>query len=77
MLAMCKMDYVATIMPDNDSANHSLQNLCPRPKNPVIADFFHSIGCADELGSGVRNLYKYVRLYSGAELVFDEANGPR
>lgn len=50
----------------------TLQNLCPRPKNPVIADFFHAIGRADELGSGVRNLYKYVRLYSGAEPVFDE-----
>ena len=52
----------------------TLQNLCPRPKNPVIADFFHAIGRADELGSGVRNLYKYVSLYSGAEPVFDEAD---
>ena len=52
----------------------TLQNLCPRPKNPIIADFFHTIGRADELGSGVRNLYKYVRLYSGAEPVFDEAD---
>ncbi len=52
----------------------TLQNLCPRPKNPVIADFFQAIGRTDELGSGVRNLYKYVRLYSGAEPVFDEAD---
>ena len=52
----------------------TLQNLCPRPKNPVIADFFHAIGRADELGSGVRNLYKYVSLYSGAEPVFEEAD---
>lgn len=34
--------------------------------------FFHEIGRADELGSGVRNLYHYVKLYSGAEPVFDE-----
>ena len=50
----------------------TLKNLCPRAKNPVIADFFQAIGRADELGSGVRNLYKYVKLYSGADPVFDE-----
>ena len=50
----------------------TLRNLCPRAKNPVIADFFQAIGRADELGSGVRNLYKYVKLYSGAEPIFDE-----
>ena len=62
-----------------DNANKALQpgvitlhNLCPRPKNPIIADFFQIIGRADELGSGVRNLYKYVRLYSGKSPVFDE-----
>ena len=37
----------------------------PYPKNPVIARFFKEIGRADELGSGVRNLYKYTRIYSG------------
>ena len=37
----------------------------PYPKNPVIARFFKEIGRADELGSGVRNLYKYTRNYSG------------
>ena len=50
----------------------TLQNLCPRPKNPTIADFFQAIGRADEHGSGVRNLFKYDHLYSGAEPVFDE-----
>lgn len=50
----------------------TLRNLCPRAKNPVIADFFQAIARADELGSGVRNLYKYVKLYSGAEPIFDE-----
>jgi ATP-dependent DNA helicase RecG len=39
----------------------------PTPKNPVIAAFFRNIGLADELGSGVRNLYKYGRRYSGRE----------
>ena len=38
-------------------------NFSPFPKNPVIARFFREIGRADELGSGVRNLFKYVKLY--------------
>jgi len=29
----------------------------PYPKNPLLANFFINIGRADELGSGVRNLY--------------------
>ena len=37
----------------------------PRPKNPIIARFFVQIGRADKLGSGVRNLYEYTRLYTG------------
>ena len=40
-------------------------NFTPYPKNPVIARFFKEIGRADELGSGVRNLFKYTRNYSG------------
>jgi len=36
----------------------------PFPKNPVIAGIFKEIGLADELGSGIRNLYKYVPLYA-------------
>lgn len=52
----------------------TLQNLHPIPKNPIIANFFHNIGRADELGSGVRNLYRYVKIYSGAEPIFDEGD---
>ena len=39
----------------------------PNPKNPIVASFFRNIGLADELGSGVRNLYKYGRRYSGKD----------
>ncbi|MCL1876065.1 MAG: putative DNA binding domain-containing protein [Synergistaceae bacterium] len=39
----------------------------PNPKNPIIAAFFRNIGMADELGSGVRNLYKYSKRYSGSD----------
>ena len=50
----------------------ALSNLRPYSKNPIIANFFHQIERADELGSGVRNLYHYVKLYSGADPIFDE-----
>ena len=36
----------------------------PFPKNPVIARVFKEIGLADELGSGVRNIYHYSPIYS-------------
>jgi ATP-dependent DNA helicase RecG len=34
-------------------------NFSPFPKNPVIARFFKEIGWVDELGSGIRNTFKY------------------
>lgn len=37
----------------------------PCPKNPAIARVFREIGRADELGSGVRKLYKYCKAFSG------------
>lgn len=38
-------------------------NYEPYPKNPIIANFFRTIGHADRLGSGVRNLFKYAQHY--------------
>ena len=49
-----------------------LNNFTPYPKNPIIANFFNNIGRADELGSGVRNLYKYTKIYSDKEPVIFE-----
>ncbi len=46
----------------------------PFAKNPTIAKVFREIGLADELGSGMRNSYKYTKLYSGVEPVFTEAD---
>ena len=43
----------------------TLENLSPLSKNPMIAKVFREIGFAEELGSGTRNLYKYVPMYSG------------
>jgi len=42
-----------------------LENFTPNSKNPLIAKFFMNIGRADRLGSGIRNLYTYTKLYSG------------
>ena len=42
-----------------------LNNFDPYPKNPTLANFFVQIGNADTLGSGVRNLVAYTKLYSG------------
>lgn len=35
---------------------------------------FREIGLADELGSGMRNTYKYTKMYSGAEPQFVEGD---
>jgi len=51
------------------------ENFVPFPKNPVIAKFFKQIGRADELGSGVLNVNKYLPLYiPGSEPKFIEGN---
>lgn len=38
----------------------------PFPKNPTIAKFFKEIGRVEELGSGIRNIYKFSKLYTAA-----------
>ena len=39
-----------------------------------FASFFVNIGRADTLGSGMRNLYKYTKLYSNAEPILSEGD---
>ncbi len=51
-----------------------LEDFTPYPKNPIIAKFFVNIGYADALGSGVRNLYKFTKIYSGGEPIFEEGD---
>ena len=46
----------------------------PFAKNPPISKIFREIGYADELGSGMRNSYKYTKLYSGEEPEFIEGD---
>jgi len=38
----------------------------PFPKNPVISRFFRQIGMADELGSGMRKMMRYCKIFGGA-----------
>ena len=50
------------------------ERFSPYPKNPTIAKFFKEIGWVDELGSGVKNIYKYNKIYSGASPEFIEGD---
>jgi ATP-dependent DNA helicase RecG len=43
-------------------------NFVPFPKNPLLAHFFVNIGRADILGSGVRNLFEFTRIYTGGDV---------
>ena len=52
--------------------NLDLDSFEPFQKNPAISKVFREIGLADELGSGMRNSYKYTKLYSGGEPEFIE-----
>ena len=49
-------------------------NLEPDPKNPIVAAFFRTIGFADELGSGVRKMFKYSRPFAGADPSLQEGD---
>lgn len=49
-----------------------ISSFVPFQKNPSISKVFREMGLADELGSGMRNSYKYTKLYSGDEPVFSE-----
>ena len=64
------------ILTENANKTYHYGRVCitttPYPKNPVIAKFFNNIGRADELGSGVRNLYKYTKMYSDKEPILFE-----
>lgn len=45
----------------------NVNNFKSYPKNPVIAKFFMQLGRFDELGSGILNINKYCKAYSGHE----------
>ena len=43
----------------------TLDNLRPHAKNPTIANFFAQLGIVEELGNGMRTMFKYVPMISG------------
>ncbi len=49
----------------NVSGRIDPNSFSPVPKNPRIAGVFRAIGRADELGSGVRKLYRYCKDFCG------------
>ena len=49
-----------------------LKNYSPYPKNPKLANLFKEIGLAEELGSGIKNIVKYTKIYSGGEPSFKD-----
>ena len=52
----------------------TLANYERHPKNPHMANFFVQIGRAEHLGTGIRNIYKYVPLYTGKQPIIDDEN---
>lgn len=67
------------ILTENANLSHGhgvlqLATFDPYQKNPPISKVFREIGLADELGSGMRNTYKYTRMYSGQNPEFIEGD---
>ena len=67
------------IVIENSNLSHGIGPLDikkfePFPKNPSISKVFREIGLADELGSGMRNTYKYTQLYSKEQPLFEEGD---
>ena len=67
------------IFTENANLSHghgalSLATFEPFSKNPPISKVFREIGMADELGSGMRNTYKYTKMYSGTNPQFVEGD---
>lgn len=67
------------IFTENSNRTHGYGNLNlnifePFLKNPAISKVFREIGLADELGSGMRNTYKFTKLYPGGVPQFIEGN---
>ena len=45
-----------------------LQNMRPHRKNPTIANVFSQMGIVEELGSGIKRMFKYTPLYANGKL---------
>lgn len=45
----------------------TIDNYERHPKNPHMANFFVQLGRAEHLGTGIRNIFKYSKLYTGSQ----------
>ncbi len=52
----------------------TVDDFTPLSKNPLLANFFVNIGYADSLGSGVRKLYRFSKIYSGQDPIIEEGD---
>lgn len=53
---------------------HNVEFIELFPKNPEISKVFRDFGLGNELGSGIRNTYKFTELYSGGVPPFIEGD---
>jgi len=50
----------------------TLENYVRHPKNPHMANFFVQLGHAEHLGTGVKNIFHYTKLYTGQNPTLDD-----
>ena len=60
--------YKDTVVSENWTIPQSIglitpENVMPHPKNPTIDNCFRQMGWVEDLGSGIRNMYKYCPIY--------------
>lgn len=65
------------VITENSNNPHGLgllrpDDFAPSPKNPAIARVFREMQWAEELGSGVRNLFKFARAFGGQDPILLE-----
>ena len=56
------------------SGKLNLKSFEPITKNPLLSKVFREMGLVEELGSGMRNTFKYTNLYSAGEPIFTEGD---
>jgi len=72
--------YRDTVVAENGNIPYTMglitpENLKPHPKNPTVFSFFKQLHWADDLGSGVRNMYKYCPIYlKGSTPIIEESD---
>ena len=66
--------YVENSNKPHDIGQIDSLNISPYQKNLTLAKFFKEISRMDELGSGIRNITKYAKSYSGGTPLFIEGD---